>query len=252
MLKLQQTDLEQGMTCKMEETQKVGQEMANVKVEIKNMNKDLIDMQRRSDEMDRNIKELKSQCQQRKLELTTLRESGRKWLAKADQNSDAVVVKLAAECTTVADWKCKREQLETACLQLKAAGDKERGCTRVALKALQDESDKLNSQLADLSCEMTAVVTDNKQLVIASKKEADRLDCLTVQMDRMEQRKCHERLILSIQRRKQDAELTLLKNEKSVKDNKLLLAENEVEELKRTSYSRGRENDITSGRRLCV
>lgn len=230
----------------------MGYEVANVKADIKNMNKELIEMQRRSDEMDRNIKELKTQCQQRKLELMALRESGRKWLAKANQNADVVAAKLAAESTTVADWKCKREQLETACLQLKAVGDKERGCTRAALKALRDESDKLNNQLADLSCEMTAVVTDNKQLVIASKKEADRLDCLMVQMDRMEERKCHERLILSIQRHKRDAELTLLKNEKSVKDNKLLLAENEVEELKRTSYNYGRENDVTSGRRLCV
>lgn len=247
MLKIKQIDLEQVMSRTMNEEQKACQELANVRAGTERMDKHLLEMQQNSVEMDRNIKELKAKCNRRKAELIGLQERGQKWLVKADHDADAVTMKLADVCATIIDWKSKGEQLETAYLQMMAANDEERGRTRAMLKMINDERDALNCHVVEISCELTAIVTDNQHLAVTSKKEAERLDCLIAQMDRIEQRKCHDRLIQSVQRLKRDSEMTLLKNEKSVKDNKLLLAENEVEELRRSSYSCALENDVPCG-----
>lgn len=235
------------MSRSMEEEQKACQELANIKAGTERLDKQLLEMQQNSSEIDRNIKELKAKCYRRKADLTELQDRGQKWLVKADHDADAVVKKLADVYATMVDWKSKGEQLETAYLQMMSINDEERGRTRVMLKVINDERDALNCRMAEISCELAALTTDNQHLVVTSKNEAERLNCLIAQIDKIEQQNCHDRLIHSVQRLKRDSEMTLLKNVKSVKDNKLLLVENEVEELRRSSYSCALKNDVPCG-----
>lgn len=231
----QQCEMEKAVKDKTEELQKTCREMTNVKADMECKNKQLLEMQRKNDEMHRTLKELKAECRRRDVGLTELRESGQKWLAQADRNADAVTVKLTEVRTEVADWQAKRERADAAHLQLKMDNDAETCRTRAALKVLCDEREKSNGRLADITCQLTAVMADNQRLMVASKNEADRLAGLTDKLDRLEQRKYHESLLQSLQRVKGVTEITLLNNRKAVKDHKLFLAAAEVEELRRTS-----------------
>lgn len=228
-------NLEKSVTCKTDDLQKMCQEMANVQANIECKNKQLLEMQRKSDEMHRTVKDLKAECQRRDTGLAELKKSGQMWLAQADKNADAASAKLTEERATVADWTVKREQTQIAHMRMKTDIDTEKCRIRAALKLLCDEGEKSSAQLANVTCQLAVAVANNQRLLLASKKEADQLAGLTDTLDRMEQRKCHEHLIQSLQRVKSDAEITLLKNEKAVKDHKLFLATAEVEELRRSS-----------------
>lgn len=231
-LKQQQTDMKKSMACKMEETQNMSIELVNLEVDMKCKTKQLHGLRLTNEEMDRTLKDLKTEYQYRQFELTEQRKLGQKRLVQADQITNGFVVKFSDACITVDDWKTKLEQLVIVYQKLKAARDVENCRTQATLSGLYGDSEKLSCQLTDILYQLTATITDNQRLLVALKKESEWLACLTAQVDRMEQRKDHECMIQSIERIKCDTEITLLKNEQTVEDHKLLLAGNEVDELR--------------------
>lgn len=226
------------MECKIDEEQRVSQKFNNAMMVNDSLNENLLELQRKSNTIDQTINDLKAKFQRRKEELLGHLESQQEMMTKTNQETDAVTSRLAKIVPILADWKVKREQLETDYLQRKATRDEERGIMRDKFKVLYAERDKLDDQLADISYEKKIVVSDNQRLLIALKKEANRLDSLTSQMERIEQRKHHERLIQSMQSLKCRSEITNLEHKNTVKDNKLLLVEYEVEQLMRLNYCR--------------
>lgn len=226
------------MACKMEETQNSSIELLNVESDMKYKTKQLHELRLINEEMDRTLKDLKTEYQLRQVEQTEQHKFGQKRLVQADQNTDGMAVKLTGVCITVDDLKIKREQLVTVHQKLKAARDAENCRMQATLRGLYGDIEKLSGQLTDILCQLTATITDNQRLLVASKKEAKWLACLTAQVDRMEQRKDHEYLIQSIDRFKCDTEMTLLKNEQTVESHKSLLAVNEVDGLRWTSNCR--------------
>lgn len=219
----------------MDELQKTCQEMANVQANMECKNKQLLEMQWKSNEIYETLKNLKAECKRRDVNLTELKKFGQKWLVKADKNADKASIKLTDKRVMLADWTAERERTQIANRQMKTEIDTENCHMRSVMKVLCDETEKSSSQLANITFQLTAALSNNQRLLVASKKVADQLADLMDKLDCMEQRKCHERLIQSLEKVKGDTEITLLKNEKAVKDHKLFLATAEVEELRRSS-----------------
>lgn len=220
------------MACLTEGAQTTRCQLANVEAAMKSKNNQLHGLRWTNDGMDRALQVLNAEWRRWEVELMELRKLGQKLLVENDQDTDAVARKLADVCATVNDWKAKRHQVDVVHQRLKAVSDAEKHRTQTTLRGLHNVHDKLSVQLANVSSQLTATVADNQQMLVVVKKEGDRLDHLTSQVHRMEQKKTHECLIRSVEQAKYNTKMTLMKNEKNAEAHKLLLSDNQVNEFR--------------------
>lgn len=221
------------MACKSADTQTLRRDLAEAEAAVQLKSEQLQELRCRNVEWDRTLRDTVDECQKQEAELAALRVDGPEQLDRAERSAAAVCAELVAARTMTTELTAKREHVAAEHRRMKAAIDAETCGMLSAVDALVDERDRLATQLSDAEDRLQVAEKEKQQLAAKAEAGARRLTCLKAEMDRLEEHGNHGRLMMTMQRTKCETEMALLEQEHAVKAHKLVLAENEVDELRR-------------------
>lgn len=237
-LERQLSDMEQAISSKTAEVDRLRCSSTDVANAICCENVKLQEMQRRNGEHGQTIKELTSACRELDATLSALRETGPVELAAANQCADAARAELADVCAAAADWKARCERAEDEHRDLRADVCEETARGQAAVSELVGERDRLTGQLSETSARLAAARCDSQQLSARVKAKTDQLDALRAEKDRLKRRACQIRSAQAVHQAKIDVENRQIEDQRTVNRQRLLAVENEIEALKRASSQR--------------
>lgn len=231
MLKDKQIELEHSIECLEEAASRSRCDLADVEASVQNKSKQLYELQRWNDELDRTLKDMTNKLRERQEELEACAEASEQRLAQADRQVTCACSQLVDAAQEASDWKAKHENAARAYRELKASRDAEMCRTRATIDDLNRERCRLMDVMSEVSCRLADVETDNRLLSEDAQASNTRLACLMHEVNRLEQWASHERLVMEVERTKAEAEIKLLQEEKTIKQRKLELIEADVERL---------------------
>lgn len=247
MLKRKLYDLENVISCKTVEANKLRCVLNETETELQLNRKKLITIQQENSTTDQAVNVLTTKYQAREAELVTMRKVAPERLVQAEQCVDAVCQELATVNAKVAEWKCKAEQSIKMLSELKASSDLELGYDRTLLGELICERHRLVEQQLDKSNQLEKILACNCRLVADSKTVAERKASLSAEVECLEQSKCCDRLALILYQTTSDSEAVLHDDEMAIKFHTLTSVANEVEPLRRACQDR--ESAISDAKR---
>lgn len=236
-MKQQQCALENAAIQKAKEVQRLHLNLTDIKAKIECTNKRLIELQQWNDEKKRALQELLSKIKEKETELVTVKESGMQKLLKVDQTTDMINRKLIAATAEVADRKAERERAAMALRELKAANDAEAYRFQTEVKELSDQRDKLMCLVEEASKKLAENVSTSRKLETDVMAKTNRLAELEAEVETLEREERFMRSVMVMKRIIGETEVTMLQELMAVKNIKLELVQNELDEKKRTLTS---------------
>jgi len=201
-------------------------------------NQTLIKMQQQNTVHDRAAEEIITEYRARKLELEGFIKAAQEQLTRDDQALKAAHEEMVDTSSTVAEWKIRAEKVTKAFYELKVTYEAEICCAQSVLTEHERERVQLTKQLLDTSSKLNCMVIRNRHLKADVKAMIERSENMVVKIERLEQRKFHDRIGLDVQRTKFDDKTMLQEEIKIIKWHKLAAVKNEVDALKWACESR--------------
>lgn len=233
LLKRQLCNLEDVIASKAAETKNLRCILTDREADARCQNQKLINIQQQNADGDRAVEELTVECQNRKAELDALTKASQEQLIRIDQSMDATQQELANTTTNLAEWKTRGDKVTKMFSELRVDSEAEICCKRSVLMENGSERIRLTEQLLDTSSQFKCLVTQNSRLVADSKAVTELVANLIAEVERLEQRKFHDRLALEVQKTTFESETVLHDDVKIVKQRTLAAVNNEVDGLRR-------------------
>lgn len=227
-------DLEELSKQRTDEARKLHCSLTDVEAVVECTRKKLCELKQWHDEKERILRELLSKCQEMETQQEIVKESGAERLANADRSAEAISRELADATAEVTDRKAERERAAMTYRELKSVCDTETCQLQLELKELTDQRDQLTCQVTDASNKLAEKCDVGRRLEADAKAENGQLAELSAEVEKLNRKARFERSVLALHLIKSETELATLREMTIVKDHKLELAENEVDDLKQT------------------